>query len=210
MSGPGLRERKKEQTRRGIAEAARRLFTRRGFEQVTVADVARQADVSVGTVFNYFPTKEDLFFSGMEAFEAGLLKAVGERAAGESVLKAFERFVVEQSQGLAERAELIVTAVRILDASPTLRAREGQIVADSTRALAELLAAETGSEGIEPVVVANALMGAQRALVDHVRKRVLAGLRGKELSADARRQSRRAFARLERGLADYDIRRRSH
>jgi AcrR family transcriptional regulator len=209
VNGPGLRERKKEQTRQTIAEAARRLFTRRGFERVTVAEVARQAEVSVGTVFNYFPTKEDLFFSGMEAFEAGLLEAVRERAAGESALEAFERFVVDQSQGLADRAELIVTAVRILDASPILQARERRIVAESTRALAELIAAETGSEGIEPIVVANALMGAQRALVDHVRGRVLAGLRGKELSADARRQGRRAFARLERGLGGYDVRRRS-
>ena len=58
----GLRERKKQQTRELIAETARRLFTERGFERVTVAEIARAAEVSEQTVFNYFPTKEELVF----------------------------------------------------------------------------------------------------------------------------------------------------
>ena len=60
----GLRERKKRQTRQLLADTARRLFSERGFEQVSVAEIARAADVSAATVFNYFPTKEDLVFSG--------------------------------------------------------------------------------------------------------------------------------------------------
>src|SRR6266545_6807127 len=99
--GPGLRERKKLQTRQLIAEAARRLFAERGFAAVTVADVARAADVSEATVFNYFPTKEDLFYSGLEAFEEELLATLREREVGESVLAAFARFVLQQRGLLA-------------------------------------------------------------------------------------------------------------
>jgi len=97
MSQPatGLRERKKQQTRQLIADTARRLFAKRGFEGVTVAEVARTADVAEATVFNYFPTKEDLFYSGLEAFEERLLAAIRERKPGESALAAFGRFVLE-------------------------------------------------------------------------------------------------------------------
>src|ERR671925_604506 len=89
----GLRERKKQQTRQLIAETARRLFTERGFERVTVAEIARAADVSEQTVFNYFPTKEDLVYWRLESFEQDLLAAVRDREPGEPVLAAFGRFV---------------------------------------------------------------------------------------------------------------------
>src|SRR3954454_13722776 len=89
----GLRERKKQQTRELIAETARRLFGERGFEAVTVAEIARAADVSTQTVFNYFSTKEDLVYWRLQSFEAELLDTVRDRATGESALAAFGRFV---------------------------------------------------------------------------------------------------------------------
>jgi AcrR family transcriptional regulator len=206
---PGLRERKKQQTHQAIAEAAQQLFAERGFDAVTVAEVARAADVSEGTVFNYFPTKEDLFYSGMQVFEAELVEAVRNRAAGESVLHAFSRFVLDGSGRLAteEVAEIVSAAARIVTASPALEAREREIVARYTDALAALIAEETGAgvDDLEPWAVANALMGVQRGLVARVRARVLAGVSGPKLAAYVRAQGRRAFARLERGLGDYDI-----
>ena len=203
----GLRERKKQQTRQLIAETAHRLFVERGFDAVTVAEVARTADVSEGTVFNYFPTKEDLFYGRMEIFEAALVEAVRARPPGDSALAAFRRFVLEGTKRLeaAETADVIETAARVVTASSALQAREREVVAEYTDALAALLAEETGAGGedVEPHAVAAALMGVQRALVQSVRARVVAGVRGPKLAADVRSQARRAFGRLERGLADY-------
>src|SRR4051794_33188431 len=85
----GLRERKKRAAREGIAATARRLFAERGFDAVTVAEVAAAADVSEKTVFNHFATKEDLAFAGREERLATLLTAIAERAPGASVLDVF-------------------------------------------------------------------------------------------------------------------------
>jgi AcrR family transcriptional regulator len=209
-TGTGLRERKKQQTRRLIFETASRLFVARGFDSVTVAEVAQAADVSEMTVFNYFPTKEDLCFAGMEFFEERLLEAVRGRAAGVSALEAFGRLIIEGCSRLAakENTEVIAKAAGLIGGSPALQAREREIVARYTDRLAELLAAETGVRpgDVEPQGVASALMGAHRALVAYVRGSALAGRRGPKLAADARSQARRAFARLDSGLADYAIR----
>src|SRR5437764_4481955 len=206
----GLRERKKAQTRQAIAEAAQRLFAERGFDAVTVAEVAREADVSQGTVFNYFPTKEELFYSGMVVFEAELVEAVRGRPAGESALAAFRRFVLDGTGRLAREdvAEVIATAGRVVNASVALQARERAIVAEYTDALAALLAEETGAGAgdVESRAAASALMGVQRALVSYVRAQVLAGLSGPQLAEETKAQGERAFARLERGLAAYAVR----
>ena len=207
---PGLRERKKQLTRGAIADAAARLFGAQGFDAVTVADVAREAGVSVGTVFNYFPAKEDLFYGRMQDFEAALVDAVRARAPGESVLAAFRRFVLDGAKALAdeERADAIASAMRIVGGSAALRARERELVARSTHALAALIAEETGSAAgdVQPLVVAHALIGAQRALVEGVHEAVRAGTRAARLARVARSSGERAFAVLERGLAEYCIR----
>jgi AcrR family transcriptional regulator len=208
----GLRERKKEQIRGLIAETAWRLFSDRGFDQVTVAEVARRADVAVATVFNYFPTKEDLFFHRLEAFGADLVDAVAARPAGEPVLAAFRRHVLDTGGLLAQveagdpRAlERLRTVNRVIAASPALRARERRAVDRTADALAALLAAETGAPpgDLRPQAAANALVGVHRALVDYTRRRVLADEVPAGLAADVRRQGERAFALLEQGLADY-------
>src|SRR5215472_7050937 len=90
----GLRERKKLRTRESIRDTAVRLFLARGFDRVTIAEVAREADVSEATVFNHFPTKEDLVYGQMEAFEQELLEAVRDRPPGQSALAAYAGFVL--------------------------------------------------------------------------------------------------------------------
>ena len=200
----GLRERKKEQTRRAIVDAAHRLFGERGFEPTTVAEVARAADVSEGTVFNYFPTKEDLFYGGLESFEQRLVDAVRDRRAGEPALAAFRRFLLDGTKRLEadDVAEVIRSSTAILEASPALQTREYEVVARFTEQLGTVLAEEAGGDA-EPRAAAAALMGVQRAVVAHVRTAVRSGVRGRALAASARKQAERAFARLEQGLGNY-------
>src|SRR5919198_6745119 len=91
---PGLRERKKQRTRQLLADTARQLFSERGFENVSVAEIARAAEVSQATVFNYFPSKEDLVYSGLETFEEQLLTAIRDRPRGQTVVEAFRNFIL--------------------------------------------------------------------------------------------------------------------
>jgi AcrR family transcriptional regulator len=214
MSQPaGLRERKKQQTRQLIADTARRLFAERSFEDVTVAEVARAADVAEATVFNYFPSKEDLFYSGLEAFEEALLSAIRERQPGESVLAAFARFVLEPRGLLAAKdedaVEHLAEITRVITDSPALLAREQRIFDGYTDSLAALIAEETKAraDAIEPWVAANALMGVHRALVHYARRQIVAGIRNPRLARQVRAQGRQALAALERGLGDYAVKR---
>src|SRR5215210_5509919 len=134
-ASPGLRERKKQQTRQLIADTARRLFAERGFDAVTVVEVARAADVSEATVFNYFPTKEDLFYNRLEAFEEELLAAIRDREPGASVLAAFRDFVLRQRGAFDIKAaggdeaatKQVLFVTRVITESPALLARERQV-----------------------------------------------------------------------------------
>ena len=208
----GLRERKKQRTRLLIAETARRLFAERSFEAVSVAEVARAAEVSEATVFNYFPTKEDLVFQGLAAFEAELLAAFRERPAGEGVVAAFGRFVLRQRGLLAAGDEAsareLTGITRMIAASPALQARQGQILARYAGSLAVLLAEETGvaPDDLSPRVVANALIGLHGALIDYVQQRV--GEDSVDLAAlarDVQDQAEQALGLLSQGMAGYAV-----
>jgi len=210
----GLRELKKRQTRQLIADTAWQLFADRGFDRVTVAEVARQAQVAEATVFNYFPTKEDLFYHRLEAFGAGLVEAVAAREPGEPALAAVRRYVLgsggllsQVAAGDTEALQRLRTVNRVIAASPSLQAREQRAMARSTDALAELLAAETGAppDDVAARAAANALLGVQRALVDHVRRRILADDRPRRLPDEVHELGRQAFALLEHGLGDYAV-----
>jgi AcrR family transcriptional regulator len=226
----GLRELKKEQTRQLIADTAWRLFADRGFDRVTVADIAREAQVAEATVFNYFPTKEDLFYWRLEAFGTRLADAVSARPAGEPVLAAFRRALMDEG-GLLTQVEAgdpealarLRTVNRVIADSPALLAREQQAITRNAAAVAALLAAETAmpaatgtragsgtpaeagtpADDLRPQVAANALLGMHRALIDYVRRRVLADDEPTGLAADIRRLTTEAFALLEHGLRDY-------
>src|SRR3712207_9515451 len=90
------RARKKAQTRTLIRETAQRLFAERGFEAVTIADIATAADVAVQTVFNHFPTKEDLFFDGHTPWIEGAAEAVRAPGPGLAPPEGLHAYLVER------------------------------------------------------------------------------------------------------------------
>ena len=207
----GLRELKKQQTRELIYNTAWRMFAARGFDRVTVAEVAREAQVSLATVFNYFPSKEDIFYGRMEAQGTRLVEAVRARKAGEPVIVAFRRHL-DSSEGLLARAaagdsaalDQLRTLNRLIAGSQALQARELLALARTGESLAAVLAAETEpADDVSAHVVANALMAAHRTLIDNVRKRVLADESPADLARDLQKASETAFALLARGLGDY-------
>lgn len=202
-----IRERQKQLTREVISDTARHLFMERGFDAVSVAQIAAAAGVSEKTVYNHFPTKEDLFYSRMESFEQELLEAIRQRPVDQDVLEAFFGFVTQARGMLAavepDAGEQLYALQRVIADSPALLVREQQIYEGYTRALAQLIAEETNAaqSDVAPWVAANALIGVHRALVDWVRAAVLGGERDpKRLLRGMRSQAGRARATLERGL----------
>jgi AcrR family transcriptional regulator len=156
-------------------------------------------------VFNYFPTKEDLVYSGLEAFGDRLIDAVRQRPAGEPAVVTVRSFLLDVGGQLAQVAagdrdalQLARTTARVIAASPALRARERQVLAGLAGELAAVL-------GDDPVAraIANALLGVHAALVEYARNRLLADDRPHAIAADVRAHGERAFALLENGLKDY-------
>jgi AcrR family transcriptional regulator len=128
---PGLRDRKKAQTRLAISNIATRLFVERGFENVSVDDIAREADVARKTVFNYFPRKEDLVFDREEDARALVRHALAGRGA-QSPIHAFQvlmRTLVKEQHPMFRISERAVQFWRTVAESPALttRARELQV-----------------------------------------------------------------------------------
>jgi AcrR family transcriptional regulator len=211
-SEPGLRARKKQQTRQLIADSARRLFAERGFEEVSVSEVARAADVSDATVFNYFPTKEDLFYSGLERFEDQLLAVVRDRPRGESIVDAVGRFFLQPRGFLAsddpQAVARLLEITRMVAESPALLAREREILSRYTDSLARLIAEQTSAavDDLRPAVAAAALIGVHRALIEHVRQQILAGDHDlARLRRSTRSAGKKALALLDQGLGNYGL-----
>jgi AcrR family transcriptional regulator len=141
----GLRERKKEQTRAAIARTAIQMFLERGFDHVSIAEIAAAAGVSKMTVTNYFPTKEDLVINAQVSLVPDLAGAVRGRAPGESAVAALHRFYRAELDRRAEWTQLhdgVTPFARMTLASPTLLgafARTwGEVEAELARAFVEI------------------------------------------------------------------------
>src|SRR3954469_6679553 len=120
----GLRERKKQRTREQIARVAMKLFLKRGFDAVTVVEIADAAGVSEKTVFNYFPAKEDLLLGSGGERAGAFAETLRNRPAGVSVLECFRAWTMELVDEVAEGPlERYTTLPRLVADSPSLQRR---------------------------------------------------------------------------------------
>lgn len=203
----GLRERKKRETRRHISRVATKLFAERGFDAVTVAEVAAAADVAEKTVFNHFETKEDLVFVGREEVDGDMLDAVRGRGYGESIASAMRRhtlLVAERMQALPAERRLAFRTV--IQNAPSVGARWSEILARREEELARVIAEEAGARpgDVTPRILASVFGVISRLAFCNVTgwpspKRKSAA----EVAADIEA----AFDLLEAGLRGYGVRR---
>ena len=208
MEGPstGLRERKKRETRATIARAAMELFQARGFDAVTVADVARAADVSEKTVFNHFAAKEDLVFVAGAERRAAIIEEIRALPAGASVVPPFRAATMAYLDAV-ERGPVdgILAIPRLVMGSQALRNRLFLGWEEEAAALAPAIAEHVGDapDDITPAVIARTLAWTHRLTVRTAFRRLLAGEDERAVAADLRAQADRAYRLLEGGLAEY-------
>ena len=153
----GLRERKKRQTRQYISDVATGLFLERGFDAVTVAEIAEAANVSVNTVYNYFPAKEDLFFDRSAGVSDRLARWVRGRPEGESAAAAVLRELREEVEAVSPRVGLIpgyAAFLKVVEDAPALRSRLWALAQEVQGNLEQVLREETGADGELPHLMA--------------------------------------------------------
>jgi AcrR family transcriptional regulator len=140
----GLRERKKEQTRRAIADAAFRLFAERGFQATTVADIAEAADIAPRTFFAYFPSKEDVLFANFnETFDA-VEERLRARPAGESTFDALGAWIAGQVPEMEADSANAAVRRRLGCENPSIAARERHLLGRFEAIITESVAADLG------------------------------------------------------------------
>ena len=198
----GLRETKKLAMRQEIADRAMQLFATRGFDHVTVAEVAAAAGVSEKTVFNYFPTKEDLFFDEVPEREAALVEAVRGRRPGESVLGAVRALQAAECPRLCSPGFAVFA--RIIESSEALQARELEVMAHFAQVLATEIERELGVDERDARIAASLIIGVHRQLFRLARKRALEGRHGPAAVRRLRADLDRAFHLLEHGLGSLE------
>ncbi|MER5433336.1 TetR/AcrR family transcriptional regulator [Streptomyces sp. NPDC002588] len=194
-----LRERKKRATRQRISDVATGLFVARGFDEVTVAEVARAAEVSAMTVFNYFPRKEDLFLDRIPEAVEMFAGAVRHRAPGEgplAALRALALRLLDERHPLGGVDDDFPHFWRVVIASPALRARAREGVEELEEAVARAFA-ETAPEFADPVLAAALTVAAYRTVYVTAARRLLAGEAADEVAAGHRVRVCAAFDALE-------------
>ncbi|MBB5935772.1 TetR/AcrR family transcriptional regulator [Streptomyces zagrosensis] len=186
----GLRERKKRQTRQHISDMATGLFLERGFDAVTIAEIAAAADVSVNTVYNYFPAKEDLFFDRSMGVIDRLPRYVRGREPGESaalsVLRQF-RFEVECVSPTVGLFDGYDRFMRVIEGAHALKARLWYLQQEVIESVERTLREEAGAAADDPLpmLVGGQLAWIQGTLMGFVGREMVAGRKAVEVSREA-------------------------
>ncbi|MFF3317689.1 TetR family transcriptional regulator [Streptomyces sp. NPDC003035] len=207
----GLRERKKERTRRAISDAAVALFLEKGFDAVSVAEVADAAEVSKPTLFRYFPAKEDLALHRFADHEDEAARVVAGRGEGVSPLDALRAHVLaglerrEPVTGLCDDADVLAFQ-RLLYGTPALVARLYAYQSRSEAALAQALGGASmaggavGGVSLEARLAAGQIVAVLRILAEENGRRIAAGESAADVYPEAVAAAEGAFRALREGL----------
>ena len=194
----GLRERKKEQTRQRIAAVALRLFSERGFDAVTVNEIAETAEVAKATLFAYFPTKESLVLHGVGGDDLAGITA--RRPPGQRFLEALRAHYRALAALQLPAAELgaLITRVRVIWDSPALQGAANDLLYQQRQELARVLADEYGetAAGLMAAQVAASLLTLQESYFH----RLLDGASPLDANRALAQDAELAFDLLEHGL----------
>ncbi|MYX76946.1 MULTISPECIES: TetR/AcrR family transcriptional regulator [unclassified Streptomyces] len=202
----GLRELKKERTRETIAETAIRLFLAKGFDQVSVTEVAATAEVSRRTLFAYFPTKEDLVLQRFADHESEAARIVRSRPAGQDPLEALREALLaaleqrDPNTGLTDDPEAKAFFGMILD-TESLAVRLTRYASRGIDALAEALR-EAGADPLVARLTAAQVLVVQHELAVMNHTCLTAGESAGERHPEAVRAAERAFDLLSHGVGD--------
>ena len=206
------RAEKKARTRELIRTVAQRMFAESGFDAVTVADIARECDVAVQTVFNHFATKEELFFDGRAGWVDGAAAAVRDRAEGVTPLGALREHLMSTVTWYLDALTdpEFRAGVATLEASQALCAHERELHHESVIRLSEALAATSDSDSdsdsgtvvsrIAATLIAATWMGAMRALLIEQRAVLLEGAGSPDLTAAVTQLAARVLEQFEGNL----------
>jgi AcrR family transcriptional regulator len=185
----GLRERKKRETRQRISDIATGLFLEHGFMAVTIADVAEAADVSVNTVYNYFPAKEDLFFDRSAGVVDRLPRWVRGRDAGESAARAVLRELRAEVEAVSPRVGLMEgydRFMRVIQEAPPLRSRLWSLQQEVQDRLEAALREEAGAADGDPLpgLMAGQISWIHQTVFAAVGREMIAGRNPDEVSRE--------------------------
>lgn len=205
----GLRERKKRRTRRTISDTAINLFLQRGFDNVSVVEIALAAEISKRTLFSYFPTKEDLVLHRFADHEDEASRVVRDRPAGQDPLTALHQHWLraldrrDAITGLIDRPQTLAL-YHLVNTTSSLVERLVQFAARGEDALTDALhQANPTAPPLTARLAAVQIIAVQRELARHNVDQLASGRTADDLHAEAVRSADHAFHLLRRGLHEH-------